>query len=365
VTREAAPETPARAQGPLIEEPESLLSLERAEEAWLDRLLPAKPRPFLAVALGVPIAVWVAALVLAPDRGRFLASREWQAQPLYLAAHVVFVRLFVTSYLRNFLAATSYLEMPQGEARRRAHRVLGPIGFLLALAVAAPLAAADVEYLRGKEWMGSADFQGVEGRLGAVDVLLGAMWTAEWILNAYVWVLVVGFLWLSMRVLRRHPWKADLETVLHERHYRPFLMMSAQGASVVLGFTIATAAYIAYTHGETTDYVGLWTTGGLLVFGFVPPWLRLKNDLARRMRADVHRLRSSVIDARRARRRVDDESPPTTTEELGVRLDVVLALLEVDHLERLYRDVGRSEGQAILLRLLAPLSTVVWRFLRF
>jgi hypothetical protein len=116
--------------------------------------------------------------------------------------------------------------------------------------------------------------------------------------------------------------------------------------------------------GETTDYVGLWVTGGLLVAGFVPPWRRLKSDLARRMRAEVHRLRDRVITARRTQRAVDDRAPPTTVEEIGARVDVAMALLEVEHLERLYRDLGRNESQAVLLRLLAPVSTVAWKILR-
>jgi hypothetical protein len=201
-------------------------------------------------------------------------------------------------------------------------------------------------------------------RAGATNLLLAGVWSLEWVLNAYVWVVLLGFLGLTMRVLKRHAWKGDLETVLHERHYRPFLLMSAQGASVVLGFTIATAAYMWLTHGEPTDYVGLWVTGALLVLGFVPPWMRLKNDLARRMREEVFRLRQIVIGARRRRERVDDRAPPTTLEEIGARVDVAMALLEVDHLERLYRDLGKSEGQAVLLRLLAPLSTVAWQVIK-
>jgi hypothetical protein len=354
----------AAREKPLLDEPEALLSLEREEEAWLDKILPARRRPFLAVALGVPVACWLAAWALAPDSSRLLRSREWQVQPLYLAVHLIVVRLFVTAYVRNFLAGTSHLQMKEGEAKKRMHRVLGPLGFAVALAVAAPFAWEDVRYLQGEEWLAGDDTQGLKTAFGTVDVLIAVVWTIEWVLNAYVWVLLVGFLWLTMRVLKRHPWKADLETVLHERHYRPFLLMSAQGASVVLGFTIATALYIHYTRGVTTDYVGLWVTGALLITGFVPPWMRLKNDLARRMRDAVHRLRTEVISARRTWRRVDDREPPTTLEEVGARVDVMAALLEVDHLERLYRDLGKSEGQAVILRLLAPLSTVAWRVIR-
>ncbi len=45
-------------------------------------------------------------------------------------------------------------------------------------------------------------------------------------------------------------------------------------------------------------------------------------------------------------------------------LDVVMAILEVEHLERLYKDLGRSEGQAVLVRLLAPLATILMRIIR-
>jgi hypothetical protein len=177
-------------------------------------------------------------------------------------------------------------------------------------------------------------------------------------------VLLIGFALLTIHTVEKYRFKAPLETVLHEQHYRPFLRMSAQGASILLAYTGATAAYVLFSRGETTDYIGLWITAGLLLFSFVPPWMRLKARIAREVRSQTHRLSAEVFAARRRVIEVDDGKPPVTMDELGARVDVVLAILQLEHLERLYRDLGKSEGQAILIRLLAPLSTVVFRILR-
>jgi hypothetical protein len=357
----AGPPRPPR--GPLAPDETNTLSLERSSTAWLDRGLPKHTRGFLIAVGALAGAAWLAGFLLAADRGRFLRSRDWIAQPFYLAVHLIVLRLFVTAYTRHFFAGIAYLDMSPESARRRVHWILGPIGFLLALAIAAPFAIEDLRYLHGSDFLTSGDSQGGDSP-AAADLALATLWTFEWVVNAYVWVLLVGFLVLTMGILKRHGFRASLSVVLHERHYRPFLMMSAQGASILLGFSGAIAIYVAVTHGETTDYVGLWVTTGLLLCGFVPPWMRLKNRVARQVRDETHRLGGDVLAAQRAHGLIDDRRPPVTMEELGARVDVVLAILQVEHLERLYKDLGRSEGQAILVRLLAPIATVLMRILR-
>ncbi len=355
---------PAAGFGPEGPEDADRLSLERAATAWLDRWLPKRPGRFLAAVLALAFAAWLAGFLLAADRGKFLRSRDWQVQPLYLSVHLVVLRLFVTAYTMHFFAGLAFLDAKAEEARRRVHWILGPLGFAVAVALAVPFAWSDLTYLASPDFLASGDAQGTGGRPAGSDHLLAALWSVEWIVNAYVWVLLLGFLALTMRLLKRHGFRSPLAVVLHERHYRPFLLMSAQGASILLGFTAASALYVWYTHGETSDYVGLWTTTGLLLCGFVPPWMRLKNRVSRWVREESHRLGADVLAAQKAQGKIDDRRPPVTLDEVGSRLDVVMAILEVEHLERLYKDLGRSEGQAVLVRLLAPLATILMRLIR-
>src|SRR5262245_29860159 len=93
---------PASVKPPLPPDDINRLSLERAPTAWLDRWLPKHPKPFLAAVAALSAAAWLVALLLADDRGRFLHSRDWQAQPFYLAVHLVVLRLFVTAYTKHF-----------------------------------------------------------------------------------------------------------------------------------------------------------------------------------------------------------------------------------------------------------------------
>lgn len=340
------------------------LSLRGTSTGFIDRWLPRRPVPFVAVALAIPLAAWLLALLLAADRARFLGSRVWLAQPPWFAVHLVVMRLFTTAYTRHFLAGIARLETGAAATRSTMERLLGPLGVLVAVALAAPLVWTDLRHVTGPEFLASADAQGSPGRVAASDAVLGALWAVEWVLTSYVWVLLVGFASLTIRTIERHDFAAPLEVVLHERHYRPFLLMSAQGASILLGYTVVTGVYVLAVRGGTAEWIGLWVTAGLLLLTFVPPWVRLKRRVARRMRDESHRLATVVMDARRRWAQVDDRRAPVTMEELGARVDVVLAIQEAEHLERLYRDLGRSEGQAILLRLLAPLSTVLLRVLR-
>ena len=174
----------------------------------------------------------------------------------------------------------------------------------------------------------------------------------------------MGYSAMTIQTIERFPFAAPLETVLHERHYRPFLRMSAQGASILLGYTAAYALYIWYTQSTTSAYIGLWGSAGLLLLSFVPPWMRLKTRIARLVRDTSHDLHVQVLAARALAQSMDDGKTTYTLDEVGARVDVALAMLRLDHLEYLYRDLGKSEGQQILLRLLAPISTIVLKIFR-
>jgi hypothetical protein len=347
-----------------IDECTAELSLARVPLSLVDRWLPARPASFLAVVAAGAAGCWLLGLALATDRARFLGSRDWQIQPLYLATHFVVLRLFVTAYAANFVAGCRRLTIEPADARRRLEIALGGWGWLAAVVFAAPFAYCDYLYLIDPGFIEAGESSGPPGALGAADWLLGAIWTIEWVVNAYVWAIVLGFLAMTMRVLRQHRFREPLEVVLGERHYRPFLMMSAQGASIVLGFTIVSGIYVWHAQGEATDYLGLWVTAGLLVLCFVPPWMRLKNGIARRARAAADALNRDIQSGLTA---VDSAAPPSGPGDaagFGAKLDLVLKLARAGHLERLCRDLGRNEGQAMLIRLLAPLSTVIWKTIR-
>jgi hypothetical protein len=341
-----------------IEASGSRLSLRRLPVAWLDRVLPGRPLPFVAVVASISAACWLAGLTLAEDRGRFLADREWQAQPLYLAVHLVVVRLFVTAYAGGYVAGCRALAMAPDEAERRSRRVLGPAGFVAALLLAAPLAVLDVLYVQSSRFESATSRV---GSVGAADWLLLGMWIVEWIANAYVWVVIGGFLAASLHALRRHEFRDPVLKVLRERQYQPFLLMSARGATIVLVFTVACGLYVLYASGETSDYLGLWVTAGLLLAAFVPPWVALRNRIAKLVRAETDRL---GVQVETALGDAADPAPPRTIEQLGDRVHVAFALLRIDHLERLHDEMGKSEARAVVLRMLAPIATAGWRFFR-
>jgi hypothetical protein len=349
-------------RAPTCEEPPRPLSLEGLPFALVDRVLPRSPRRFLAVVATLAVGSWLLALALAGDRARFLASHEWRAQPLFLACHLIALRLFVTVYARNFLAGTAHLNMPAGYAVRHMEALLRPLGGAVALLVAAPFCIYDFTKLYGDDYR--KYLVGPTGTVGAADLLMGVIWCVEWVLNAYIWVLLVGFLLLILRVLKRYPFRAPIEIVLHEKQYRPFLLMSVQGATILLFFGVAYAVYVWYAQGELTDYMSLCITGVLLLLGFVPPWLRLKNSVEQEVRRATYGLRDRLSGCALGRAGSSDDTRAIDLPGLAARLDEALAMLRISYLERLHQELGKAEGKAILLRVLAPFTTIVWTFLR-
>jgi hypothetical protein len=341
------------------------LSLERVAWARVDRFMPARPKPFLLAVVGIVTACWLIGLMLAPNKLGFLASREWQFQPLFLGTHFVCLRLFVTCYTRNFLAGAARMDVSPEAIVHLIKELLGPLGGFAAVFLAMPFCLFNyVDTLVSDSFATESAVWGAMTPHAPVNMFLFAIWCLEWVLNAYIWVLILGFLALTIHTLWYHKFRASIDVMLHEKHYRPFLIMSAEGATIVLFFGAINAAYVWYTHGDVYDYIGLAITGGLLLVGFGPPWMQLKSKVEYMVNQELFRLEEKLVTAMCAHDLAKKDPGALTMVDVADRLDSALALLRVNYLERMHRDLGRAEGRAVLLKLLAPASAIGWRVIR-
>jgi hypothetical protein len=240
--------------------------------------------------------------------------------------------------------------------------VLGPIAVLAACVVTAPLVVIDVAYLQG-EYLKENHALGPGGTLGAADWLLVVAWTVEWIVNVYLWAVIVGSLVLTLSVLRQHAFRDPIERVLREKQYRPFLLMNAHGATLTLIFAAATIGYIAVAKGAASDYIGLWVTGGLVVLGFVPPYVVLKSRIGAVVQEEAAKLGTSLDRSTKAlasaERKHDDELA-----DVSARVALTLDMVRIDHLTRLHEELGKSEAQGLVLKLLVPAATGAWQLVK-
>lgn len=323
----------------------------------VDRVLLGRPLAFYVLALLIPAAVWGLGLALAPSPATFLQSAEWHIQPFYLAAHFIALRLFVRLFVRNYIAGAAHLDIPRDRVVAGARRVLGLPGLLAAIAIAVPFCILDYRYLLSDRYEKLGEGQA----LHTIDYVMWGIWCAEWLLNAIIWVTLAGFLAMSYRALRTCRFRAPIATVVQEKLYRPFLQMSSQGASIVLGFTCITAIYIWYAGGSASDFIGLGVTGVLLIAGFVPSWLLLNAKVKRTVREEIEALRRNLpapVTGEKAPGATGVEGRVRSVEE---RLDEVVAMMRAWHLERLQLDLGRTEAQALAVRLAAPAATAGWQ----
>lgn len=306
---------------------------------------------FVVLSVLLAAGLWIVASVTTDDRAGFLAAREWQAQPFFLAAHFIALRLFASIFAHNYLDASARLDADPRDAERQVARLLGPLGFALAALVALPFCFSDLRYFLAR-------YEKLSGTSipSTTDWLMYAIWAVEWFVTALIWVILVGALVLNVRAIERHAFRAPIYAVLLERHYRPFLRMGVQGATVALAFGIATLLYIGHAGGEWTDYLGLGTTVLLLAFCFVPPWLAIRRKVDRAVAVEVVRLQTEM----QALSEAGHETAATNLADVDARQRTILAMLRLFHLERLHDAVGRREATAVMVRLLAPALTIGW-----
>ena len=153
--------------------------------------------------------------------------------------------------------------------------------------------------------------------------------------------------------------RAVIEVVLHGRQYRPFLQMSVQGATIVMGFWIINIVYVWYSGSELSDYAGAGITLGLVVAGFLPPLLELRSKVSRAVSEEMASLRLR-LDRLITRAAPSAAAPAATARELEERLDEALVMLRISYLEKLHAQLGQSEAMDIVVKLLVPLTTVAW-----
>ncbi len=345
---------------PSWEELGPAMSLEGEGWALIDRVFPRRPRNFLFTVAAIAIGCWVLGFALTQDVYGFLVSPEWQLQPLYLAAHFITLRLFATMFSRNFMAGVAHLDVPPSQARHGVWLVLGPVGALIALALALPFCFYDYRALFVSGGRGSG------GAAGASDYLLYGMWCAEWFLIAFIWEQLIGFLVLTRWAIREHSFRSPIEVVLHEKQYQPLLQMSAQGATIVLGFFLVNALYTWYTVAEITDYIGVGVTLVLLVVGFIPPWMLLTNKVDRIVNNEVANLRRRMAqNAELVGAAAAAAGEPQPAQDVERRLDEALVMLRIAHLERLQRELGSIEATSIFVKVLVPAATIGYYVLKY
>jgi hypothetical protein len=262
-------------------------------------------------------------------------------------------------FTRNFLAGVVHLDMPPADARRGTRMVQGLPGALVALLIAIPFSLYDLQVLG---FFAKAGTKGADGGVGpAADQLLYVMWCVEWFLMAFIWVQLVGFLFLTRSAIGDYRFRAPIEVVLLEKHYRHFLAMSAHGATIVLGFFLMNVVYGWYTGAEITDYVGVAITLVLLVIGFIPPWMQLTRKMDGIVKDEMAGLRRRLASSEMLSVGAAGVSTPTVAAaDIQTRLDEALVMLRISYLERLHSDLGNMEAWSIVMKMGVPAITVVY-----
>lgn len=325
------------------------------KEYWIHQWLPSNTFYAAGVFLSIGVVLWLIGLGLSGDYRAYVLSHEWQVQPLYLAGHLFTAWMFVLPFTRLFHRALGAMEGDKTSLEQWTKAVLSPAGIFGATILATPFWAMMIRsFLKGDY---DEYFLDAESGMKIIDIWMLLLWATEWWISGYIWFILLGFVGLTIGAISILRFTGEIEDVLIRETYRPFLLLVVQGASCCLFFCLINSAYVWYAEGETDDYVGLGLTIGLLLAGFAPPWIMLRQKLERDIN-DRHKSLGSRLLALELHE----------TRDVAVRdshaIQEFAIIARIQYLDRLKAELGQKEGRSVVLRLLIPAATMAWEFLK-
>ena len=325
------------------------------QDYWIHKFLPTNSLFAALLFLSISLGIWLIALALAVDKTAFWESKEWHVQPLLFAGHLFTAWMFVLPFTKLFHRALSAMEGPKEKIMSWTNLVLGPRGLIGAILLSLPFQyMVTNSYLKGDY---DKFFIESESSLAIVDLWMMTVWGIEWIINGYIWFILIGFIGLTISAMKLCTFTGSIEEVLIHERYKPFLLLIVQGSSSCLFFCLINSFYVWYAEGDISDFIGLGMTVGLLVGGFAPPWLMLRKKLEKEMQHRYLQLGTKLIE-------IDHQFLAHEGTPDNVYFQESAIISRINFLDRLKMEFGQKEGRSVLLRLLIPTATMGWKFFK-
>jgi hypothetical protein len=180
---------------------------------------------FLSISLGI----WLIGLAIAVDKTALWESKEWHVQPLLFARNLFAAWIFVLPITKLFHRALSAMEGPKEKILNWTTLVLGPKGLIGAVLLSLPFQyMVTNSYLKGEY---DKFFIKSESSIAIVDLWMMAVWGIEWIINSFIWFILIGFIGFTISAMKLCAFKGRIEEVLIYERYKPFLLLIVQGSS--------------------------------------------------------------------------------------------------------------------------------------
>lgn len=322
---------------------------------WIHKFLPTNSLFAALLFLSISLAIWLIGLAIATDKNAFKESREWHVQPLLFAGHLFTAWMFVLPFTKLFHRALSAMEGPKEKIKNWTTLVLGPKGLIGAMLLSLPFQYMVINSYSKGEY--DKFFIETESNLSLVDLWMMIVWGIEWIINGYIWFILIGFIGLTISAMKLCTFIGSIEEVLIHERYKPFLLLIVQGSSSCLFFCLVNSFYVWYAEGDISDFIGLGMTISLLVGGFAPPWLMLRKKLEKEIQDRYLALGTKLIE-------IDHQFLANEGTPDNVFFQESAIISRINFLDRLKMEFGQKEGRSVILRLLIPTATMGWKFLK-
>ena len=200
---------------------------------------------------------WLWGYALAPNKTSFIENHSWLYQLVWFPSHTLLAYSYILAYKKaafgkrhQDITLLSLAYDFKKNSRAIVMSVLMVIPFMIQdLMEGMELLNRDYETLGNATW-----------------VMIGPVWTIEWLMLAVIWSRVLATIRLTVKTYNPKYVDDNLDRLLILSPNSPFLQAGVENALINLLYAISTIAYIQYTGGESSDYQNVVISAALVTF---------------------------------------------------------------------------------------------------
>lgn len=232
----------------------------------------------LIISIILVAGFWLWGYALAPNKTSFIENHSWLYQLVWFPSHTLLAYSSILAYKKaafgkrhQDITLLSLAYDFKKNSRAIVMSVLMVIPFMIQdLMEGMELLSRDYETLGNATW-----------------VMIGPVWTIEWLMLAVIWSRVISSIRLTISTYTPKYVRDHLDDLLIVNPLSPLLQLGVENALINLFYAITTIGYIQFVGGETSDFQDVVISAVLVLFSFLSSFFYMRKRVKDALEAIV------------------------------------------------------------------------------